>query len=97
MQFFLKTFDSFNTTILILNVEIYEAKITLRTGEEKHGKSLERPGNYKKTVSARAMAVYIIANYTGGYKVKCSNTKRILFPSIYLKHKLTLCKEQELR
>ena len=55
MQFFLKTFDSFNTTILILNVEIYEAKITLRTGEEKHGKSLERPGNYKKTVSARAM------------------------------------------
>ena len=55
MQFFSKTFDSFNTTISILNVEIYEARITLRTGKEKHGKSLERPGHFKKTVSARAI------------------------------------------
>ena len=55
MQFLLKTFDSFNTTISILNVEIYKARITLGTGKEKHGKSLERPGNYKKTVSARAI------------------------------------------
>ena len=31
------------------------ARTTLRTGKEKHGKSLERPCNYKKTVSARAI------------------------------------------